>query len=317
MRPSVGHTIAFGLALLLAAGLIETDVRAASLTLAPDLVYLGSFSGGDATNDDEVAVTTELRIDSVDDWCLELTLVEAPHRIEDAIALPLQRMRQIHPGPPEALLNGGSSIVMRGKGTPGPHVITLDWSFVQNALQSYLRPEDPPGNYETTLAGRLLDAAGDQPLSDAVSLVFEFRIQRWLELADGVPDSRINVYESGGENESYPTIVPLTGNCGWTLTVAAMSDLVRDDGLVVIPAGSVAVSVSNQGGYGEWTPMQYDWAPLRESLLLARGAEPTPFTLNNPGVPLRVKFESDQCPPAGAYHMTLSVSVASDVVSRE
>jgi hypothetical protein len=317
MRPVVRLAVAFGLAVFPVASILATHVCAASLTLDPDLVYLGSLSGGDRADDDAAPTATELRIESADDWCLELRLADSPRRIADAVVLPLERLRRIHLGLPEALLDGGSSVVMRGKGASSPCLVTLDWSFVQNALQTYVQPEDPPGDYQITLSGRLLDAEADQPLTGPTNLVLEFRIRQWLGFAEAITDSRINVYGIPGEGESGATVIPLTANCGWTLSVAATSDLVRDDGLIVISAGSLAVAVPERGGYGEWTPVQYGWVPLGGPLLLARGTEPAAFTLNKPGVPLMMKLATEHTPPAGIYHMTLSVSLASDVAARE
>jgi hypothetical protein len=297
------------------ASLIATNTRAAVITSDPDLVYLGSFSGGDAVDDELVPATTELQIDSADDWSLELRLVDWPHRVDDAAGLPLEPGRPTPRTIPRELLDGEAVVPMRGTGSPRPQVATVDWRFLQTALQGYIQPEDPAGDYEATLSGRLLGANGGSPLSDPATLALVFEIRPWLGIADDLPDIHLNVYDLLGAGESEAMTIPILGNCGWTLSVTATSDLVREDGLSVIPAGSLAVAVPENGGSGEWTPLRHGWTPLHDRLPVARGPGLSGALRSRPGVPMLMAFKAEPSPPAGTYHMTLSLSVASDLGS--
>ena len=287
-------------AFLLAAICVSTPCsgRAAELRFEPSSAHLGSFS---TLNPLESAVSPakiSVRIQADRPWRLEVRLREPLRRIDDRLALPTTRVRN-SPAISAPTFTLEPRVIMSGPGTRGSAEV-LEWRDLAKAVEAYLELADPPGTYQGTLVGRLLDSSG-APLTGPVSMSIQFDVARWVEIVDDdVPEFSVAVGDETIDSESPMAAVRLISNTSWTLFISG--DPARPPHKAVALAPGTLTACAPIDGPGGWRPLKSGCAPLGvEPVALVTGEAPPPFSVSNQEIPIVVRYRTARSVPAGAY----------------
>ena len=195
---------------VLALASFPRSASTAQLRFEPGTAYLGSFSTLDHLDSDVVPGGVSVGVISDGDWRLEVGMRSPLRRTADGLTLPTDRATG-RPGTAESpIFSLEPRIVMSGSAT-GEEALR-DWRELARALEAYLDRADPPGRYEGTLFGRLLDSSGT-PVTDYVSLSIQFDIAPWVQIVDRrVPDFTVPVLDGAHQGTSATESVRLVSN---------------------------------------------------------------------------------------------------------
>ncbi len=278
---------------------------AAELRFEPGVAYLGSFSTLDPLDSDvsRDGISVELQSDA--DWRLEVRMTSPPHRTADGLALAPNRA----PGSRSSSRPPGFSlepqILMFGQGANRSGEVRRDWRGLARALEDYLDRGDPPGSYEVTLAGRLLDAAGG-PLTDYTSLSIRFDVVPWVQIVDRrIPDFAVMVLDGALEGVSPSQTVRLVSNSSWSLLVSGGQEVEARAPKCVVHPGELS-ACAQADGQTRWRPFGPGYVPLgQEPQSLVVGDAPEPFSVADEIVPIVIRFHTENFIPAGRYGAAL------------
>ena len=278
---------------------------AAQLRFEPGSGYLGSFSTLDPLESDVAPGRISVRVQSDVDWRLEVRMREPLRRTADGLVLPTERAPGARGAGPSPIFSLEPHVALSGPASRGSDSVLRDWHELAKALEDYLDRNDPPGTYEGTLLGRLLDSSGD-PLTDYVALSIQFDIAPWVEIVDhDVPDFSVPVTDGALEGESPTAAVRLVSNSSWTLLVSGGQEPgPRNHGIGFDPGGLSACALTE--GQARWRLLRPGCVPLGpEPQAFIAGDAPRPFSLSNEEIPVVIRFRTAQAIPAGAYGATV------------
>ena len=279
---------------------------AAQLRFEPAFAYLGTFSTLDPLNSDASPGRISLGIQADGDWRLEVRMREPLRRTSDGLALPTDRAPGASVSVPSPVFSLEPHVVLSGPGSSESGEVLHDWRELAKALEGYLDRGDPPGTYEGTLLGRLLDPSG-AALTEYVSMSVQFDIAPWVQIVDhDVPDFSVPVLDGALEGESPTATVRLVSNSSWTLLVSGgLERESRSQGIAFDPDGLSACALTE--GQARWRVLRPGCVPLGpEPQSFIVGDAPQPFSVSNEEIPVVIRFRTEQAVPAGAYGAAVS-----------
>ena len=274
---------------------------ATQLRFEPGTAYLGTFSTLDPLDSDVSLGRVSVGIQSGEDWRLEIRLREPLRRTADGLTLPTDRAPGSSGSVPPPIFSPGPHIVLSGSASSESGGGVRDWLEVAKALEEYLDRGDPPGTYEGTLLGRLLDSSGS-PLTEYVSLSIQFDIAPWVQIVDhDIPDFSVPVLDGALEGESPTAAVRLVSNSSWVLLVSGgQGPEPRNQGIAFDPGGLSVCALTE--GQARWKLLGAGCVPLgSEPQSFIAGDAPQPFSISNEEIPVVIRFQTKHAVPAGVY----------------
>lgn len=296
LRPLVAITL-----VTLACVSLPRSASTAQLRFVPGFAHLGTFSTLDPLDSAVSPGGISVGILSDEDWRLEVRMREPLRRTADGLALPTDRAPGASVSAPSPIFSMEPHVVLSGTRSSESGEVLRDWRGLAEALEGYLNRGDPPGTYEGTLLGRLLDPSGS-PLTDYASLSVQFDIAPWVQIVDhDLPDFSVPVLDGALEGESPTAAVRLVSNSSWTLLVSGgQGPGPRNQGIAFDSGGLSACALTEgQAGWRLQSPGCVQLGPEPQSLIV--GDAPQPFTVSIEEIPVVIRFRTGQAVPAGAY----------------